>query len=54
VQPLLDELQHPAVFDPLTQYRQQRVVLQRIEKGADVAVDHLSNPVAKQALPYLM
>jgi hypothetical protein len=54
VQPLLDALQHPAVFDPLAQERQQRIMLQMVEEGADVAVDHLSTPAAEQTLTYLV
>ena len=54
VQPPLDKFQHAAVFDSLPQNLQQRVMLQIIEKGADVTVDHLSHPVAQQALPYFL
>ena len=54
MQPHLDQLQHPAVLDPLAQNRSQRVVRQMVEESADVTVDHLTNPVCEQSLPYLM
>ena len=34
-QPQLDTLQHSAVLDPFAQDREQRVVLQIVEEGAD-------------------
>jgi hypothetical protein len=54
VPPPLDQLQHPAVLDPLTQHRAQRVVLQMVDESAEVTVDHLTNPVLEHSLPYLL
>src|SRR5439155_18647672 len=48
------QLQHPTVLDPLAQNRYQRVVLQIVEEGADVTVDHITDPVCEQSLTYLM
>jgi hypothetical protein len=49
-QPGLDELQDTAIFHPLTQDREQFVVLEIVEERADIAVDHMMD-ARLQSLP---
>src|SRR6516164_6189662 len=50
LQPLLDELQHPAIRDPSCYRRHEFVVWNRIEVLRQVGIDHVSVPLTQTAV----
>lgn len=52
--PPLEQLQPPAVLDPLAQHRSQRVVRHIVDASAAVTVDHRTHPVCEPSLPSRM